>query len=66
VLEKDYIKDAILTPTYNDAFNCDIKFDSEMSPTTFNLIFEKDKISGLLKFKISADDARNVVFEKVK
>jgi CubicO group peptidase (beta-lactamase class C family) len=66
MLEKDYLKDAVLKPTYQQAFNCDIQFDSELSPTTFNLIFKKEKATGLLKFKISADDARNIEFEKVE
>lgn len=65
MIEKDYIRDIPLIPTYTQAFNFDLVLDSSLFPTTFNIVFEKNKKTGVIKCKVSADDARNVVFEKI-
>jgi len=65
MLEKDYIKDAVLSPTYDKAFNFYLAVDGELNPVSVNVIFESDN-KNITGCKISTSDARNIVFEKIK
>jgi hypothetical protein len=65
-MEKDNIVDAELIPTYSSAFNFFLQLDSELSPVAENVVFDENAQHQIIKCVISADNARGIIFKKIK
>lgn len=61
MLEQNYLKDVILSPTYKAAFNFYLNLDSDMGPVEANIRFT----SGGKNCEVSMSDARKIRFVKV-
>ena len=66
LLEANYLKDIVFSPTYNNAFNFKLDVDSDMQPVDVNIVFKKDSKQRLKSCLVSMNDARGIKFVKIK
>ncbi len=66
MLEKVHLRDVILSATYNDAFNFSLDLNSNLYPEAANVLFERDNKNKVIGCVVSMDDARGIVFTKVR
>jgi len=66
LLEANYLKDVVLSPTYNNAFNFKLDVDSDMQPVDANIVFEKGGKKQVVQCLVSMNDARGIKFIKTK
>jgi CubicO group peptidase (beta-lactamase class C family) len=66
MLEKNYLKDVVLSPTYGDAFNFYMDVDSDTHPVGANILFEKNGKGKVVSGDVSTNDARGIIFNKVQ
>ncbi len=66
MLEQNYLKDVVLSPTYKGAFNFYLNVDSDMQPVPVNILFEKCNKKTGLQCQVSMNDARKIRFVKIE
>lgn len=66
LFNQNYIKDAVLLPTYKQAFNLYFISDAELNPQAANILFERSSKKTVTGCQVSTSDARGIKFVKVK
>jgi CubicO group peptidase (beta-lactamase class C family) len=66
MLEQNYLKDVLLQPAYNNAFDLNLTVDSELSPVQTNILFKRNGKKAGPTCEVSMDDARKIKFAKIK
>lgn len=66
MLQKEYLRNVVLSATYYNAFNFSLDLNSNLYPEMANVLFEKDNKNKVVGCVVSMDDARGIMFTKVK
>ncbi len=66
MLEQNYLKDVVLQPAYNNAFDLALNLDSETFLVPVNILFKRSGKNGHLSCEVSMDDARKIEFVKIQ
>jgi CubicO group peptidase (beta-lactamase class C family) len=66
MLEQNYLKDVVLSPTYSNAFNLYMDVDSDTHPVAANILFQKNSRGAITGCAVSTNDARGIAFAKVQ
>ena len=64
-MEDGYLKDVLLTPTYNNGFNLFFDVDGYLHPQAVYMLFKRNTKEKSVQCLVSTDDARGISFVKL-